>query len=75
MPATRTQIYLTAKQRERLDELRRRDDRPLAELVREAVDGYLERSLPDRKAALAETAAALPELEVPSRAEWDRQRG
>ncbi len=41
MAARRTQIYLTADQRKRLDERRRRERRTLAELVREAVDAYL----------------------------------
>jgi predicted DNA-binding protein len=75
MPATRTQIYLTKKQRARLDALRRRDGRPLAELIREAVDDYLQRSVPDVDDALRATAGALPELEVPARAEWDRGHG
>jgi predicted DNA-binding protein len=72
MAATRTQIYLTREQRERLDALGRREGKPLAELVRAAVDTYLERSAPDADSALAATFGALPELEVPSRDEWDR---
>ncbi len=75
MPATRTQVYLTAEQRARLDELRRRDGRPLAALVREAIDSYLEDLRPDVDEALRETAAALPNLEVPGREEWDRAGG
>ena len=38
MAATRTQIYLTPKQRERLDAIRGRDGRSLAAVVRDAVD-------------------------------------
>jgi hypothetical protein len=75
MPATRTQIYLTKQQRARLDEIRRREGRSLAELVREAVDEYLENSAPSVPDALRETAGALPDLEVPPREEWDRARG
>jgi predicted DNA-binding protein len=75
MAATRTQIYLTKRQRARLDALRRRDGRPLAELIREAVDDYLQRSAPDVDDALRATGGALPELEVPARAEWDRLHG
>lgn len=75
MAATRTQIYLTTQQRERLDELRRRDGRPLAALVREAIDGYLEDVSPSVDDALRETARALPDLEVPAREEWDRDGG
>lgn len=75
MAATRTQIYLTKQQRARLDELRRRDGRPLAALVRDAIDGYLEEVAPSVDDALGETAGALPGLEVPAREEWDRDGG
>ncbi len=75
MAATRTQIYLTEEQRARLDEIRRRDGRSLAELVREAIDEYLENSAPSASDALRQTAGALPDLEVPARAEWDRGHG
>jgi predicted DNA-binding protein len=72
MAATRTQIYLTASQRERLDALGHREGKPLAELVRDAVDEYLAHTLPDTGAALEATFGALPDLDVPSRDEWDR---
>ena len=67
----RTQIYLTADQRKRLDERRRRERRSLAELVREAVDAYLADRFDDPSAALNATFGTLPKLEVPSRDEWD----
>jgi predicted DNA-binding protein len=72
MAATRTQIYLTAEQRGRLDALGRREGKALAELVRDAVDAYLEQAAPDADTALAATFGALPRLEVPGREEWDR---
>jgi hypothetical protein len=72
MAATRTQIYLTEEQRARLDALGRREGKPLAALVRDAVDEYLDHSAPDPGAALDATFGALPRLEVPSRDEWDR---
>lgn len=72
MASTRTQIYLTADQRSRLDALARRQHRSLAALIREAVEAYLARSGPDAETALASTLGRLPELEVPSRNEWDR---
>jgi predicted DNA-binding protein len=72
MSATRTQIYLTSAQRARLDALGHREGKALAELVREAVDEYLEHTLPDPRGALEATFGALPDLEVPSRDEWDR---
>ncbi len=66
MAARRTQIYLTAEQRKRLDERRRRERRTLAELVREAVDAYLADRPADPATALNSTYGALPKLEVPS---------
>jgi hypothetical protein len=71
MAATRTQIYLTQEQRERLDAVARRDDRSLAELIRDAVDEYLERAAPDPGRALRDTFGVAPDFEVPSRDEWD----
>lgn len=76
MAATRTQIYLTAEQRARLDELRRRDRKSLAEVIREAIDAYLAgeggETLQD---ALDATYGSMPDLEVPPRSEWDRGYG
>jgi hypothetical protein len=74
MAATRTQVYLTSNQRQRLDELVQRRGVPLAQLVREAVDLYLEEAQPNLEAALAATFGVMPDLEVPSRDEWDRGR-
>lgn len=75
MPATRTQVYLTEEQRRRLDELVRRRGVPMAQLVREALDHYLEETMhPDLETALATTFGAMPDLEVPSRDEWDDVR-
>jgi hypothetical protein len=72
MAATRTQIYLTEAQRDRLDALGHREGKALAELVREAVDEYLAHSPADPQAALDATFGVLPELDVPSRDEWER---
>jgi len=70
--ATRTQVYLTPEQRERIDALRKREGRSLAEVVRTALDAYLGVEHVDAETALRETFGALPGLEVPSRDEWDR---
>jgi predicted DNA-binding protein len=70
--ALRTQIYLTADQRARLDELRERDGKSLAELVREALDAYVAERVADPDAALDATFGAAPDFAVPSRDEWDR---
>jgi hypothetical protein len=72
MPSTRTQIYLTEAQRRRLDAIGRRNGAPLARLIREAVDIYLATDEPDVQAGLDETFGTLPDLELPSRDEWDR---
>ena len=72
MAARRTQIYLTAEQRKRLDERRRRERRTLAELVRQAIDAYLADRSVDPASALNDTFGVLPRLDVPSRDEWDR---
>jgi hypothetical protein len=71
MAATRTQIYLTVEQRARLDRLVKRRGVPLALVVREAVARYLDEAEPDLDEALAMTFGAMPDLEVPSRDEWD----
>ena len=73
MAATRTQIYLTLEQRARLDELIARDGRALAELIRDAVDLYLDSTAPDPAAALDRTFAAAPAFTVPAREEWSRR--
>jgi Arc/MetJ-type ribon-helix-helix transcriptional regulator len=78
--STRTQVYLTAEQRRQIDELRARDGRTLAEVVRAALDEYLEthgREAAERERAetqrvLDETFGSMPDLEVPPREEWDR---
>jgi predicted DNA-binding protein len=70
--AVRTQIYLTAEQRARLDERRRREGKSLAELIREALDAYVTDEGVDVDRALEATLGAAPGFEVPSRDEWDR---
>lgn len=69
--STRTQIYLTDAQRQRIDELAKAEGVTMAEIIRRALDGYLE-DQPDSKAALAATFGAHPEAIVPSRDEWNR---
>jgi hypothetical protein len=75
MSATRTQIYLTQEQRKKLDVRGRREDKTLAQLIREAVDRYLENEVGEPDSVLEATFGALPDLEVPSRDEWDRGYG
>lgn len=71
MSATRTQIYLTAQQRERINRVARARGVTMAEVIRTAVDQYLDDS-PDPDVALASTFGADPAAGVPSRDEWDR---
>lgn len=75
MSATRTQIYLTAEQRKKLDVRARREDKTLAQLIREAVDRYLENEVGDPDDVLEATFGALPDLSIPERREWDRGYG
>jgi Arc/MetJ-type ribon-helix-helix transcriptional regulator len=80
MPATRTQVYLTEEQRRQIEELRARDGRTLAEVIRAALDEYLdthgrearERERAETQRILDETFGSMPDLEVPPREEWDR---
>ncbi len=71
MPSTRTQVYLTAEQRARVEARMRRERKSLAQVVRDALDAYLSDDEGfDR--VVNDTFGALPDLEVPSRDEWDR---
>jgi hypothetical protein len=72
MSATRTQVYLTSEQRQRIDELAGAEGLTLAEVVRRALDAYLLPSGADADAALAGTFGAAPQAEYPKRDEWDR---
>ena len=76
MPATRTQIYLTKKQRQQLDARRKREGKTLAAVVRDAIDAYMARDLArsaDIQAVLDRTFGSIPDLEVPSRDEWEER--
>jgi len=76
MSATRTQVYLTQQQRARIDALRKADGRTMAQIVREALDRYLEEEeTPDLQTVLDATFGSCPDFEVPSRDEWDRGYG
>lgn len=70
--STRTQIYLTERQRRRIDDLAAAEGVTMAEIIRRAVDGYLQDDRPDPSGALASTFGAAPDAAAPSRAEWGR---
>jgi predicted DNA-binding protein len=72
MSATRTQVYLTEEQRRRIDAIAEAEGVTMAEVIRRALDSYLEDEAPDPGVALAATFGAAPEAAVPGRDEWDR---
>ena len=69
--STRTQIYLTDEQRRRIDELAGAEGVTMAEIIRRALDGYLDDQA-NPGPALAATFGAAPDISVPTRDEWDR---
>ena len=71
MSATRTQVYLTEAQRFKIDQLSNAEGVPMAEIVRRALDEYLNDDI-DATQALAHTFGAAPAASVPSRDEWRR---
>lgn len=72
MSATRTQVYLTEQQRERIDELASVEGVTLAEVVRRALDAYLSSYFPDAAESLARTFGAVNDIDAPTRDEWQR---
>lgn len=72
MSAVRTQVYLTAEQRRKIDEIVARDGVSLADVVRAALDRYLGDAGADAADALAATFGAEERLQVPTRDEWAR---
>jgi hypothetical protein len=72
-PKVRTQIYVTADQRRRLDEIARREDKAMAEVIRGAIDAFLSGAGEDPSRALDATFGVTPDLAVPSRDEWDHR--
>lgn len=72
MSATRTQVYLTDQQRALIDEVAGREGVTMAEVIRRALDAYLDADRSDPSSVLTATFGAAPDLTVPSRDEWDR---
>jgi Arc/MetJ-type ribon-helix-helix transcriptional regulator len=80
MASTRTQVYLTQEQRDQIEALRARDGRTLAEVIRSALDEYLEthgrvdeeRERAETQRVLDATFGIAPDFEVPPREEWNR---
>jgi predicted DNA-binding protein len=66
MSSTRTQVYLTDEQRERIDRVAAAEGLSMAQVIRHAIDEYLD-DRPDPEAALAATFGAVPDSVAPSR--------
>ncbi len=72
MPAVRTQIYLSAEQRRRIDSIVEAEGVSLAAVVRRALDAYLDAAAPAAEVTLASTFGSIPNLVTPDRSEWER---
>lgn len=72
MSAIRTQVYLTEQQRQRVDALAEAEEVTMAEVVRRALDAYLEDESPNPQLALTATFGAAPDATASSRDDWDR---
>lgn len=71
MSSTRTQVYLTERQRRRIDQLADAEGVAMAEIVRRALDEYLGDDV-DATVALTDTFGADPSAAAPSRDQWQR---
>ena len=71
MSATRTQVYLTEEQRRRIDRVTATEGIPMAEVIRRALDEYLDDE-DDVAATLKSTFGAAPDASAPSREDWQR---
>jgi predicted transcriptional regulator len=69
---TRTQIYLTDEQRNRIDDIAKRTNSSMAEVIRRAVDAYVDAEDDDFLDATFGAAKGIA-LTVPSRDEWDHR--
>ena len=72
MSGTRTQIYLTEEQRLRIDQVADQRGLSMAEVVRQALDAYLDDQAPDADTALRLTFGTVPDAQAPDRGEWER---
>ena len=64
-------MYLTADQRRMVDDIAQAEGITMAEVIRRALDAYLDTER-ESAVALAATFGADPDTAVPSRDEWDR---
>lgn len=73
MSATRTQVYLTAEQRRRVDEIAARNETTMAAVIRTALDRYLRDGDADVGSVLAQTFGVDPAASAPDRDEWTNE--
>lgn len=71
MSSRRTQVYLTEEQRARVDRVAASQGLTMAQVIRRALDEYLD-ELPDPDIALNATFGAAPDAAAPSRDSWAR---
>ena len=71
MSSTRTQIYLTEEQRQRIDAVAQSEGVTMAEVVRRALEKYLPTET-DPTEALKATFGIDPQAKLLDRREWDR---
>jgi Ribbon-helix-helix protein, copG family len=69
---TRTQIYLPAELRQRVDERADAEGKAMAEVVREALEHYLAQPLDSVQDLLEDTFGSVVDAWAPPRDEWDR---
>ena len=74
----RTQVYLTEEERDGLDAVAKSTGKKQSELIREAVDRFLDQTIGERRAAVLDGAAGmwrnrsdLPDFGA-ARRSWDR---
>lgn len=68
-------MYFSERQRRALDAMATREGKTMAAVVRDAVDAYVLDAPGDLEEELDRTFGKMPNLEVPSRDEWDRGYG
>ncbi len=73
MSMTRTQVYLPAELRRRVDERADVEGKSMAEVVREALERHLAERDADSQVVLDETYGSVVDAWVPPRDEWDRR--
>ncbi|HET6949325.1 MAG TPA: ribbon-helix-helix protein, CopG family [Acidimicrobiales bacterium] len=71
MSMNRTQIYLTDELRARIDARARAEGTTMAEVVRHAVERYVDEPV-DVDGTLDATFGSVAKVVVPSRDDWDR---